>query len=78
MKTAISIPDRVFREAESYARQHGMSRSALYTEAVKTFVDHRKPGEITRQLNALYAKESSALDETLSNMQALSIPRETW
>lgn len=55
-----------------------MSRSALYTEAVKTFVDHRKPGEITRQLNALYAKESSALDETLSNMQALSIPRETW
>lgn len=78
MKTAISIPDPVFREAESYARRRRISRSALYTEAVKAFVEHRKQGEITKQLNALYSKESSAIDQALAKMQSLSVPRETW
>ncbi|MDH5561299.1 MAG: type II toxin-antitoxin system HicB family antitoxin, partial [Deltaproteobacteria bacterium] len=34
MKTAISIPDNLFREAEQYAKSHGFSRSRLFAEAV--------------------------------------------
>lgn len=78
MKTAISIPDPVFREAESYARQHRISRSALYAQAVKAFVAHRKPSDITRQLDEVYSKESSAVDRVLAKMQSLSVSREAW
>lgn len=78
MKTAISIPDPVFRKAESYAKQRRMSRSALYTEAVRAFVAQRTAGEITRQLDDLYARESSAVDRALARMQSITLPRETW
>ncbi|MFM5891936.1 MAG: ribbon-helix-helix domain-containing protein, partial [Dolichospermum sp.] len=38
MKTAISLPDPVFEEAESLARQLGVSRSELYTKALKAYL----------------------------------------
>ena len=78
MKTAISIPDPVFLEAEAYARRHRLSRSALYTEAVRTFVEDRKPQEITRQLDEVYSKEPGDLDAVLGRMQAVSLPKEDW
>lgn len=34
MKTAISIPDKVFRSADALARRLGISRSELYTTAI--------------------------------------------
>jgi metal-responsive CopG/Arc/MetJ family transcriptional regulator len=34
MKTAVSIPDRIFREAERHARRSKKSRSQLYAEAL--------------------------------------------
>lgn len=33
MKTAISLPDSVFEEAEALAQKLGLSRSELYTNA---------------------------------------------
>jgi metal-responsive CopG/Arc/MetJ family transcriptional regulator len=38
MKTAISLPDPVFEEAESLAKQLGVSRSELYTKALKAYL----------------------------------------
>jgi metal-responsive CopG/Arc/MetJ family transcriptional regulator len=35
MKTAISIPDTLFEQAEAYAEQHNLSRSELYAHALK-------------------------------------------
>jgi metal-responsive CopG/Arc/MetJ family transcriptional regulator len=78
MKTAISIPDPVFHEAEAYARRHRLSRSALYAEAVKTYVGDRRPQEVTRQLDEVYSKESSDLDAVLGKMQAGSLRKEVW
>lgn len=78
MKTAISIPDPVFREAEAYAMRHRLSRSALYTEAVKTYVEHRRPQEVTQQLDVVYSKEPSDLDVVLGKMQTGSLSKEAW
>ncbi|OQW97073.1 MAG: hypothetical protein BWK77_02700 [Verrucomicrobia bacterium A1] len=78
MKTAISISDPVFLEAEAYAKRHGISRSSLYTEAVKAFVEHRRPADVTRQLDEIYAREAGELDVVLGRMQASSLPKETW
>ena len=79
MKTAISIPDPVFKAAEKLAKQLGKSRSSLYTEAVSSYInEHQKEG-ITQALDDIYSEsEASALSSDLSELQFLSIPEETW
>lgn len=55
MKTAISIPDNIFGEADTLAGQLGISRSALYTEAIRSYLARHTDSEVTSQLDALYA-----------------------
>jgi len=38
MKTAISIPNPIFNSAERAAKEPGISRSKLYTKAIKEFL----------------------------------------
>jgi metal-responsive CopG/Arc/MetJ family transcriptional regulator len=56
MKTAISIPERVFADAERLARRLGKSRSRLYSEAVAEYVLRHAPDEITDALDRACAK----------------------
>jgi len=51
MKTAISIPDSVFRAAEKYAKRMHKSRSQLFSEAMAEYLERHTPDEITRTLN---------------------------
>ncbi|MBD0021796.1 hypothetical protein GII33_20015 [Gordonia pseudamarae] len=51
MKTAISIPDDVFREADSAANRLGWSRSQLYTRAVREFLERQEEDSVTAALN---------------------------
>ena len=46
MKTAISIPDDVFEEAERLARRMGKSRSRLYQHALAEYVARHAPGNV--------------------------------
>jgi metal-responsive CopG/Arc/MetJ family transcriptional regulator len=78
MKTAISIPDPIFEEAEVLAKQMGLSRSELYTNAVVAYVSEYREEKITEALNRIYLAESSALDPVIAQLQALSIPKEEW
>lgn len=52
MKTAISIPDQVFEEAERLAEKLDKSRSQLYSEAVAEYVSRHDPETITERLDA--------------------------
>ncbi len=80
MKTAISIPDEVFEAAERTAKKLGISRSELYSSAVREFVDRYRRENITEKLNDVYAENESAseLDTGLETLQALSLQREQW
>lgn len=78
MKTAISIPDDVYRQAELVARQRGVSRSALYTNAISEFIQRHRNDGVTEQLNRVYSKVPSKLDPVLQRMQDVSISREQW
>jgi hypothetical protein len=78
MKTAISIPDGVFKAAERLARRLKISRSELYATAVAAFLDRHTETEITEALDQVYGKEPSAVDPVLSTLQAASLPREDW
>ena len=78
MKTAISVPDAVFARAEVFARRRKMTRSALFTVAVDTYVQQHRAEDVTRKLNEIYPKENSSLDPVLEQLQALSLHKEEW
>jgi len=80
MKTAISIPDAVFEDAERLARLRGWSRSELYSNAVSAYVKSEKFSGVRERLDAVYVAnaDASALDHVLEVAQARSLPREKW
>ena len=47
MKTAVSIPDDLFEQAERLARRVGATRSGLYSRAVREYVARHAPDEVT-------------------------------
>lgn len=58
MKTAISIPDDIFTEADRLAAKLRQSRSQLYSRAVREYVARHSADDVTSALDALYAEES--------------------
>jgi metal-responsive CopG/Arc/MetJ family transcriptional regulator len=78
MKTAISIPNDIFKTADRFARRKQLSRSALFAMAVSEFVARRNREDVTEQLDKVYGKQESALDRVLSEFQLASIPPEQW
>jgi antitoxin MazE6 len=51
MKTAISLPDPIFRAAEQHARRARKSRSQLYAEALAEYLARHAPDEVTAAMN---------------------------
>ena len=78
MKTAISIPNNIFERAESLARRLKVSRSELYTEAVKDYLEKNQIEDVTTKLNEVYEKTPSSLDKNLLNAQTATLPKEEW
>ena len=80
MKTAVSIPDRVFESAEKLAARLGVSRSQLYAKALASLVEKHREDLITSRLNEVYGPggEESSLDRKVSNLQSRSLAREKW
>lgn len=78
MKTAISIPDSIFQEAEQAAKELSLSRSEFYTKAVQAFIASRKDLDITEKLNQLYTDEPSTVDPVLLQLQSSSLSSKSW
>jgi metal-responsive CopG/Arc/MetJ family transcriptional regulator len=82
MKIAISVPDPIFAAAEKLAAHLGKSRSQLYAEAVRAFVEANSTTAVTEQLNAVYAGQPATIDPALALAQsqalAHSLGNETW
>ena len=78
MKTAISIPDKVFRSADALAKRLGVSRSELYSTAIAEFLSKHQGRHVTARLDTLYAEEDSSLSPNLIQLQAKSLARGEW
>ena len=73
MKTAISLPDRIFFEAEETAQNLGISRSALYLEALTDYLKRNNRKNITEKLNEVYNDEYYKEFEPISNAALESV-----
>ncbi len=78
MKIAISVPDDVFEAGEHLARQLGLSRSQLYSDALAAYLSTRGAEAVTARLNAVYSSLSSSLDPALAAAQLERLADETW
>ena len=78
MKVAVSIPDPLFKSAESLARKLKKPRSRLYAEALAFYLSSHDPKAITENLNQVYRRHSSAVDPAIEKAQAEILSDETW
>ena len=78
MKTAISIPDDVFRGAERLACRTKKSRSQLYSDAVKEYVARHSPEEITEAYNRLCDELGQPTDPFASLAARRTLKRIEW
>ena len=62
MKTAISIPDNIFREVEEFAKEHNYSRSKVLVMAVKELLEKHKSMSLIDAINDVYS-DIEPLDE---------------
>jgi hypothetical protein len=80
MKTAISIPDQVFHEADSLATRLGLSRSELYVRAIVALLAAHRGDHVTARLNEVHAAGGNdiGIDSALAAAQSRVAGREKW
>jgi len=78
MKTAVSLPDELFRKAEAAALELRVSRSRLYATAIAEFLERRQDHMVTNRLNEVYSRQPSKLDPSLRRAQMKTLDRDVW
>jgi metal-responsive CopG/Arc/MetJ family transcriptional regulator len=78
MKTAVSLPDDVFEEAEALSQTLGTSRSALYAAALREYLARHRPDAITAALDGIYGAADSDLDPALHGAAAQVVEHTEW
>jgi metal-responsive CopG/Arc/MetJ family transcriptional regulator len=78
MKTAVSIPDPLFRAAEREAARRKVSRSRFYSMAVASYLKSQRARDVKEALDFVYASEDSTLHPALARLQSEALDREKW
>ncbi len=78
MKTAISIPDKVFEEAERLAERLQTSRSQLYTRAVAEFVARHDDDQVAAAMNRVVDELGPAVNDFTREAARQTLRRVEW
>jgi metal-responsive CopG/Arc/MetJ family transcriptional regulator len=78
MKTAISIPDDLFDDAERLARTLKKSRSRLYGDAVREYVARHSADQVTELLNEICAAEPPNDNDFATGTARRALERSDW
>jgi metal-responsive CopG/Arc/MetJ family transcriptional regulator len=78
MKTALSVPDDLFRQAEVTAGRLRVSRSELYAKAIAEFLKRQDGNAITERLNDVYSRRPAKVDSALHRAQLKSFREDGW
>ena len=78
MKVALSIPDELFKTAETVSKRLRVSRSRLYMMALAEFLAKHHGRKVTDRLNAVYGVEESRLAPDVRRLQRRALKREAW
>lgn len=78
MKVAVSIPDKVFAEAESLARQLNASRSEVYSRALSEFLGRHAPDQVTERMNEALGRIGEQADPFAKRAARRVLKRVEW
>lgn len=78
MKTAVSIPDDLFRRADELAAHLRKSRSELYREALADYVARRDPRVVTSALNEVADELARDRGGFVGEVARRSLERNEW
>ncbi len=65
MKTAISIPDDLFKEVDRLADEKKTSRSRIFCSAVTLYLEKIKSRRLLEELNSAYGPEETSEEKTV-------------
>ncbi len=65
MKTAISIPDEIFKKVDEAAKEYNYSRSELFTLAAKEFLEKIKSKKLLEAINDAYSEPETPEETSL-------------
>ncbi|MGB5311144.1 MAG: hypothetical protein WBN38_03670 [Polyangiales bacterium] len=63
MKTAVSVPNEVFERGERLAKRLKVSRSELYSRALREYLARHAPDEVTAALDTLCGELDTGAEE---------------
>jgi predicted transcriptional regulator len=66
MKTAVSVPDDLFAQADRLAKRSHRSRSEVYSAALREYVARHAPDEVTAGLDAVLADLGESGDDSFA------------
>lgn len=75
MKTAVSIPDPLFKAADRASKKLKVSRSKLYAQALEEYLRSRTSMTVREKLDEVYGSEPSRIDPELAEMQRKTLQR---
>lgn len=78
MKTAISVPDPVFKKADKLAKKLRMSRSQLYSQAVAAYIAQYDDAAITEAYNRLADTVDTRLPPDMAENARRMLKRVEW
>jgi predicted transcriptional regulator len=78
MKTAVSLPDDLFRLAEVAARRLRVSRSRLYATAISEFLNRQQGGAVAKSLNEVHSRRPAKVDSAFDRAQLRSLDKDSW
>ncbi len=78
MKTAISVPDEVFDQAEKAAKRLNLSRSELYSRALSEYLARHTDSEVTAAINDAISDAGQLADPILSAHNRRRVLETEW
>jgi metal-responsive CopG/Arc/MetJ family transcriptional regulator len=78
MKTAISIPDEIFEEAERLAKRLKRSRSDLYSRALVDYLARHAADQVTEAMDRVLATVEEPSDSFPTNAARRTLRRTEW
>jgi antitoxin MazE6 len=78
MKTAVSLPDDVFEQAERLARRAKKSRSQIYGEALREYIARHSSDEVTAAMDRVVAEVGAERDPFAAAAARRALERSEW
>ena len=78
MKTAISIPDDLFRQVDDFAKRLGKSRSEVYRDALREYLRQRDAQSLTDAMNKVIDEVGTEVDPWVAEASRQVLLRSEW